>query len=178
METSNSISNMKNSDLIYKSKNKFFGITFFLLCFISLLYTLFLMALSEPTLDKYQIFQIIIISIIYLFLFWLLIATEVRYVYIYDDRVEIHHPFYHKRFKWSILYNQDIMKVGFSGGGNDGPEIFIVKKKRRGLFGLKRCGFIVLKIEDRKIVLNHFNKLNIPIKIYSEAIENQHLIDK
>lgn len=172
---------MKKSEPIYKSNFVFFGNSFLLVLFFSFLYTLFLMAISESTLDKISIFQIIIISIIYLFVIWLLIATEVRHFYIYDNRVEIHHPFYSKRFRWEIIYNQDIMKIQFSGGGAkgmEGPEIFIIKKKRRVFFSLKKKGFLTKKIEDRKIVLNHFNRLNIPIKIYSEAEEDQHLIDK
>ena len=170
---------MENLKPIYKSRIDFFGTSLYLVLFFTFLYTLFLMAFGGSTLDKICIFQIIIISLVYSFVIWLLIATEVRYIYIYDDRVEIHHPFYHKRFKWEIIYNQDIMKIQFTGTtGMDKPEIFIVKKKRRSFFGLKRRGFNVFKIEEKKTVLNHFYRLNIPIKIYSEAEENQHLIDK
>jgi hypothetical protein len=113
-----------------------------------------------------------------MFLLWLLIATEIRYFYIYENRVEIYHPLYYH--KWRTIYNQDILKIVYSGGGaigKDGPGIFIIIKKIIFFLPAKN-GFIVFNVEDRKKVLTHFHKLNIPIKIYSQAEEDQHLIEK
>jgi len=104
---------------------------------------------------------------------------EIRYYYIYDDRVEIHHPLYCRNHRWKTIENKDIIRVEYSPGSRgDGPKIFILKKERRGLSWLKRSGFEVKKIEDKKTVLNHFYKLNIPIKNYSNREEDQQLIDK
>jgi hypothetical protein len=113
-----------------------------------------------------------------MFLLWLLIATEIRYFYIYENRVDIYHPLYHH--KWKTIYNQDILRIHYSGGGAigvDGPEIFILNKKKRFFLPVKN-GFIVFNVEDKKKVLNHFHKLNIPIKIYSQIEEDQYLIER
>jgi hypothetical protein len=160
---------MNKSELIYKSNIRYFGNSFSLVSLLTLFFFSFFIFINELIINDFKIIFYILNTLIFIFLLWLLIATEIRFFYIFDDHVEIYHPLYIKKFKWLIIKNQEIKGL-ILRNSIDGSEIVITSNKRRS--------FLVNEIEDKKKILNHFYKLNIPIKIYSQAEEDQHLIER
>jgi hypothetical protein len=168
---------MENPKLIYKSPIYLSSTVIFILFFAFLCGIIIAMIIDSDLVFK--ALNITVTILLYLLLVSKLLADSLSIVFIYEDRIEIKHLLYLKKYRYRIFYNNEIKQVRLVpvSRGVDAPSFHIITSKK-GLIKIRKNVCYAKKFEDKKKVINHFYNLDIPIKIYSLAEENQHLIEK
>jgi hypothetical protein len=169
---------MENPKLLYKSPIRFFNIVEFTLFFSFLCFSYIAIIICSDL--KFVTLYIVVIIIFYLLFVWTIFASNLSILLIYEDRIEVKHRLYFKKYRCRMFYNKEIIEVRLVSAGGRGAESpgFRIITSKRGLIKTRKIFCYVNKLEDRKKVINHFYNLFIPIKIYSNREEDQHLIER
>ena len=171
------IINMENPKLLYKSPIYLFYLIVFTVFFAFLCCNIIAMIIYSDLVFK--ALYVVVTILLYLLFVWTLLASRLSIVFIYEDRIEVKKWIFFKKHHYHIFYNEEIKEVRLvpGGKGEDAPSFQILTSKK-GSIKVRKNICYAKKLEDKKKVINHFYNLYIPIKIYSQDEEDQHLIER